>query len=272
MHSKKVSFSSFFTALSLLKPRDLANLFMHRINGKEPDISHFIDFFENKNHVLENFNTYVLISNVVTAQMLYVTPSVLRVTGYEQDDFLKGGTSMFIKNSCPADTYQGMKVISMISDHQKGTRQSKSLFQYQTSFRYLHKKGYYKWMYNRMFFSTHDEKNYPLTLISFVTGMENFKANDNINYVRLKYDSEHFKYQTELQFEYQPDYINILKEKDLEILKLLAQGFDNKQIAERLNYSEHTVKDYRKKMLKKTWCDNSAELLTFALRNGLLKY
>jgi DNA-binding NarL/FixJ family response regulator len=58
--------------------------------------------------------------------------------------------------------------------------------------------------------------------------------------------------------------------RESEILNLICQGQSTKQIAERLQLKDTTVEDYRKEMLKKANAQNTAELVAFALRNGLL--
>jgi len=58
--------------------------------------------------------------------------------------------------------------------------------------------------------------------------------------------------------------------RETEIIKLLTQGLSSKQVAETLQLKDNTVDEYRKLMLSKTGAKNTAELITFTLRNGLL--
>lgn len=52
--------------------------------------------------------------------------------------------------------------------------------------------------------------------------------------------------------------------KELLVLKKLANGYSTKQIAEDLCISIHTVETHRKNMLKKYFCKNTAELIYYA--------
>ena len=71
-----------------------------------------------------------------------------------------------------------------------------------------------------------------------------------------------------------------MKEKDLrlvaitkrqiEIVKLLADGFSNKEIGEKLFISESTVKTFRKQMILDLRVKNSLELISFVIRNGYI--
>ncbi|MFT6846080.1 MAG: DNA-binding CsgD family transcriptional regulator [Flavobacteriales bacterium] len=55
--------------------------------------------------------------------------------------------------------------------------------------------------------------------------------------------------------------INILTKRELEIIKLISNGLQSDDIADRLNISRHTVKTHRKNLLRKLNAKNSAELI-----------
>ncbi len=271
MHTKKDTFSSFFTSLQQFDLLELLKVFGSRLTDKAADIGMIIKILRNANDFLVNTHSFVLISDLKTLRLLHVTPSVFQATGYSQMEFITGGVPQFIKNYCPADRINSMKILNKVTSHQKKLGLTdKNLYQYITTFRFLKKSGYYGFMHNRMMFVAHDDRNEPWVLVSIVGNMESYTIDDKIYFSRLKFNRELGKYETEFAEIYEPEYLNILNQTDLKILKLLALGMDNSQIAKELSLTELTIKDYRKKMLKKTWCENSAELLTFALRNKLI--
>ncbi len=61
-----------------------------------------------------------------------------------------------------------------------------------------------------------------------------------------------------------------LGEREIEIIKLLAEGLTSHQISEKLFISEHTVKTHRKNILRKTGLNNTSQLIQFALNNGVI--
>lgn len=63
--------------------------------------------------------------------------------------------------------------------------------------------------------------------------------------------------------------INITQ-REKEIMQLIAEGMSNKQIADALNLSIHTVLTHRKNIMKKTNANNTAGLVLFAIKNRLL--
>jgi DNA-binding NarL/FixJ family response regulator len=61
-----------------------------------------------------------------------------------------------------------------------------------------------------------------------------------------------------------------LSKREIEIVKLLAEGLTSLQIADKLFIAEHTVKTHRKNILRKTGATNTSQLVQFALNNQLI--
>jgi len=61
-----------------------------------------------------------------------------------------------------------------------------------------------------------------------------------------------------------------LTERELEVLQLLAQGLANKQIAARLNISEHTVKFHVSTIYAKLGASSRTEAVRLGVRQGLI--
>ncbi len=78
------------------------------------------------------------------------------------------------------------------------------------------------------------------------------------------------------------DYVRVLKQKgavdsydlltsrEREILQLLAEGKSNKEVATALNISPYTVETHRSHILQKLNLHNSAELVLYAVRKGII--
>ncbi len=67
------------------------------------------------------------------------------------------------------------------------------------------------------------------------------------------------------------DSYNDLTEREREILKLVAEGLTNNQIAERLVISPKTVDTHRTHVMDKLNLHSRAELVKYAMRRGLLE-
>ncbi|WP_025145188.1 response regulator [Pedobacter jeongneungensis] len=57
-------------------------------------------------------------------------------------------------------------------------------------------------------------------------------------------------------------------EREINVLKLIADGLTNQEIADKLYLSRRTVESQREALINKTGTKNSASLVRFAMRNG----
>ena len=62
-----------------------------------------------------------------------------------------------------------------------------------------------------------------------------------------------------------------LSEREVEVLRLTAEGFTNQEIAEKLYLSRKTVDSYRGRIMSKLNLEHRSELVQYALRRGLLR-
>lgn len=60
-----------------------------------------------------------------------------------------------------------------------------------------------------------------------------------------------------------------LSKRELEVIEFVAKGFSNKQIAEEMFLSVHTVLTHRKNLMSKLGLKNTAGLVVYAVQNGL---
>lgn len=65
------------------------------------------------------------------------------------------------------------------------------------------------------------------------------------------------------------DGINV-SEREMEIIKLIAEGLSNKEVADKLFLSTHTVTTHRKNIMAKLGLNNTAGLVLFAVRENLV--
>ena len=65
--------------------------------------------------------------------------------------------------------------------------------------------------------------------------------------------------------------IDLLTRRELEVLKLLAVGMYNKEVAEKLDISEGTVKNHVSNIFKKIEVTDRTQAAVFAIRNNLVE-
>jgi DNA-binding NarL/FixJ family response regulator len=115
----------------------------------------------------------------------------------------------------------------------------------------------------------------PSGMIGVVFDITHFKTDNTIVHTIEKSSRYHDDIINTLVYKnmypiYEVPSLQLMSKRELEILKLMADGFGSKQIAHKLHLSVNTINNHRKKMLQKANCNTSAELLNHALKHGLL--
>ncbi|MBV8553486.1 MAG: response regulator transcription factor [Acidobacteriaceae bacterium] len=66
------------------------------------------------------------------------------------------------------------------------------------------------------------------------------------------------------------DPLDLLSNREREVLQLIAEGKTNKEIATRLNLSVYTIDSHRGKIMEKLNLHSTGELVRFAMKHGLV--
>ena len=86
---------------------------------------------------------------------------------------------------------------------------------------------------------------------------------------------EDSKINHQISFNPQEEFKNIcadlnISEREVEIIKLIAEGFINKEIADKLFLSTHTVNTHRKNIMNKLGVSNATGIVIFAVKEKLI--
>jgi DNA-binding NarL/FixJ family response regulator len=68
-----------------------------------------------------------------------------------------------------------------------------------------------------------------------------------------------------------PAPIDGMSQRELEVLRLIADGCSNREIGERLFISQHTAANHVRSILQKTGCANRAEAAAYAVHRDLVR-
>ena len=77
-------------------------------------------------------------------------------------------------------------------------------------------------------------------------------------------------YVRRLQQEGIQDSYDLLTDREKEVLQLLAQGKSNKEVAQVLSLSPHTVETHRTHFMQKLGLHNTAEIVIYAMRKKII--
>ncbi len=126
--------------------------------------------------------------------------------------------------------------------------------------------------------------------VVIVTGRNSRNAEENGKYYQRSFHITNLRKKTHLQviisaippfrvvffrrrnvkFAFMNDTKRTLTDRDLEILRLIAQGCTSPQIAEKLSLSPETIKWYRKRLLSKLEAENTAEMIRIVSEKNLI--
>jgi DNA-binding NarL/FixJ family response regulator len=129
--------------------------------------------------------------------------------------------------------------------------------------------------------SMYSDKNYYLSMIDagacgFLLKNSNFDevekaitdvCNDK-SYISIEILNEILKYPEKASFNV---FESELTERETEVLLLICKGLTNSEIADKLALSKRTVDKHRENLLLKTQSKNTANLVIYAIKNGLLQ-
>lgn len=68
-----------------------------------------------------------------------------------------------------------------------------------------------------------------------------------------------------------PENINVLSEREIEVLRFFAEGLSAKEIAEKLFISARTVETHKANILGKLDMKNSVDLVKYAIKQGIIE-
>lgn len=65
-------------------------------------------------------------------------------------------------------------------------------------------------------------------------------------------------------------YVHVLTEREIDIVRCIAEGLSNKEIAAKLSYSQGTIKNNVSKILEKLEMSDRIQIAIFAIENGMV--
>jgi len=98
-----------------------------------------------------------------------------------------------------------------------------------------------------------------------VSANENYFSNELLRQIITRIGDQNQKAESNKHI------VSSLTKREIDVLRLVASGLSNEDIAEKLNVSIPTVKSHRSSLLSKTFCNNSSSLVMFAIKNKLVE-
>jgi DNA-binding CsgD family transcriptional regulator len=240
--------------------------------SENSDFSHYIKSNPLIENVLSLGPCFVYMLNYKTMKYIYLSPSFTNILGYDIGDPMNEGTQFFYNIIHPDDLKELMentfkKILEFYYDCPIEDRKK---IRCTYDYRVKRKDGKYVRLLQQTLVVEIDNEGNPVCDIGIISDITEYKKDTKIKVSVSKYDQElGFVTMNNPQPtpESKPDRVS---ERELEILKLLMQGYSSKKIADELHISVNTVRNHRQNLLEKTKTKNIAELITFALSNSLI--
>lgn len=130
--------------------------------------------------------------------------------------------------------------------------------------------GEYELFHHQAFHTLKDENGRLLQALNIHTNIHHITRQNNYIVTISGIGNRKDFYQKQLIPERNGNVAERLTKREIEILNMLVKGYTDREIAEVLNISFHTVRTHHKNILGKTKSKNSAELIKRSLENGYL--
>lgn len=216
---------------------------------------------------------FMVAFNLSKLRIEYVSEGIRKVLGYTPDEF---SLSFFLSLiHWDDETYFinfEKKVVDIF-----GSMPSEEQLNYKVRYDYRLrcKDGSYKRMLHQMMITEIDEEQQNLKTLTVLTDITDLKTSGapilsliglngrpSLCNIPVRHDDS----EEDLDV-----VVNVkLTAREQQILMLIAEGYNSKEISERLFLSKHTVDTHRKNILRKSKASNLNQLISQAIKEGLL--
>jgi DNA-binding CsgD family transcriptional regulator len=243
--------------------------------GLKDQAKNIIQHFHPVNQTASRFAPTSFLLDYSTKKYIYVDASCFDLLGYSADYFLETGLEEYISKWHKDDFHILDTKVFCDSFSFLKTINPKNFADYIFSYNYrmLNAAGEYIKVLQRFSYISIGRQD-PAGVIGVVFDITHYKNDTSI--VHTIERSSVFGNSTENELVFKKIHPvlsrenSCLSKKEKEILRFIAQGLPSKHIADEMDVSTNTVNNHRRNMLAKTGCHSSSELITYAVRNGLL--
>jgi len=235
------------------------------------DYSNYIHSNPLIENVLSLGPCFVYMLNYSTMKYLYLSSSVKNILGYDLAEFKETGPSYLSPLIHPDDFNELMTNTfpRMLYFYNSTPLSERKKIRCTYDYRLKRTDGKYIRFMQQTIVIEMDKDGRPLIDIGIVSDISQYKKDNNITLSLSKYDQE-VGFVNSAETINESEKKDRISERELQILKLLMQGYSSKKIADELHISVNTVRNHRQNLLEKTQTKNIAELITFALSNSLV--
>lgn len=255
------------TELKRIQETSQLLLEQQRFVPQELDYS-ILDHHTQNLQLLANFgNSIVSVFDMYKKEHVFYSYNVGTVLGYSSEEIEKLGNH-FIEDKVHPDDFPGIVSNSLFTLKLLINMPSEEKMDYKliNEFRILNNANQYIRVIEQQQVLEVDKRGNFWLSLSILDVSPNQNSNDEIKSQVLNYRTGKF-----VTLSDKPENVSVnLTSREIEILKLVKNGFLSKEISDKLSISVHTVNTHRQRVLEKLEVNNSMEAVAIASKLGLI--
>lgn len=260
--TKKGQPESYFEYLRYIKK--------NQTNFSIKTIEHYFKRFSLLATIIDSLPCVVYILDYRTRKYLFMSKNCIKITGYTSEEHMEKGQE-FTQNCLHPDDFKVFYddvFTNFLAFTRTLKKQELEKTRFSVNFRSKRKDGVYIHALQQYSVLETNDDGYPILTLGSWTDISAHKSDNKVVFSISKYDNENgFSVISTDSF---PHAKLMITERESEVIKHLIRGLVSKQIADKLKISLHTVNAHRRNLLEKTKCKNTAELISYALENGVV--
>ena len=213
---------------------------------------------------------YYFLFNLDMWKMEYVHHTVQDILGISAQEFT---VDELLSRHHPEDFERFQLLEKAAADFYNNHIDKEDITRYKASYlnRLRHSNGQYKWVLHQM---------RPLIINKEGRITRSIGIHSDVSHLNLPYNNRisFIGFGRPSYLNLDPKQLNLEKakekakftEKELEIIRLMANGLSGPGIAAKIGISEHTVKSYKKIILRKAEASNAVNLVAKCIREGII--
>ena len=254
---------------------DITNIYFQLLNQQQfveadLDYSNFNKHISALQALATIGNSGISVFDMFKKEHIYYSPNFCAMLGYNVQEIIEGGNHFLDAKIHPDDfielTKNGITILKLFYQF---TADEKANYKFINEYRILNTEDkYIKILEQHQVLELDSRGNLWLTL-STIDISPNQDVDGNIKCQLLNFRTGKI-----IDFKEEPkprETISVLlSQREIQILKLVKDGYLSKEISDKLAISIHTVNTHRQRLLEKLGANNSMEAVVFASKLGLV--
>ena len=245
---------------------------LHDVAEDEFDILRCLHDFPVVRSMLDHANATGFLLDYRTGKYYYFGDNAGQMIGYSSETFMQEGLDLTKSVYRPEDAAIYYNEINQSRQEFLRSVSPMEMLQYgfRHTFRVVRKdKQEISVMQQHMVLKA-DAKGKPLVIIGFCTDLTGIKTDTKVIDNILKFEPGKLPTLVQVNQYFPRPEEGALSVREIEVLKWVLEGLSSEAIADKMFISVHTVRTHRKHMLEKTNAKNTADLIRYAVKNGLI--